>query len=169
MEAPAMADLYPDEGLDALLAVVPKQGTTPTQMFLGLYTAQGGTSIPSNQATLAGAGANMQGCAEVSTTQWSTYLRITVPSGSWGAQSSSTVWSTSGRIVTSATPCVFPAPSAPYNPTPNSIAGFFLSNASFANSGLAYYYSNFSDSSLIASMAIGDVIKVTPTFGLGNS
>lgn len=138
-------------------------------MFCGLYTAQGGTSIPANNATLAGAGANMQGCAEVSTTQWSTYLRITVPSGSWGAQFGTTIWSTSGRAVTSATACVFPAPTSLYNPSPNSIAGFFLSNASFANSGFAYYYSNFADQSLVASLSIGDVMKTIPSFGLGNS
>lgn len=165
-----MADLFPDEGLDALLAIVPKQGTTPTQMFVGLYTAQGGTSIPSNQATLAVAGnVSSQGCKEVSVTQWSTYLRITFPSGSWGAQSSSTVWSTSGRIVTGSVPAVFPAPTGTYNPSPDSIAGFFLANASFAFSGIAYYYSNFADTSLIASLSVGDVVKVTPTFGLGNS
>jgi|SRR5215831_7023165 len=163
-----MADLFPDEGLDALLAIVPKQGTTPTQMFVGLYTASGGSSIPANNATLAGAGANMQGCAEVSTTLWSTYLRITFPSGSWGAQAASTVWSTSGRIVTGTAAAVFPAPTSAYSPA-QAIAGFFLSNASFANSGFAYYYSNFSDNSLINSLAIGDVVKVTPTFGLGNS
>lgn len=167
-----MADLFPDEGLDLLLGIVPKNGANLSQTFMGLYTAQGGTSIPSNQSVLSSSGAggtNNQGCVEVSTTLWSTYLRITMPSGSWGAQSSSTVWSTSGRIVTSATPAVFPAPTSLYNPSPNSIAGFFLSNNSIPYQGIGIYYSNFADSSLIASLSIGDVVKVTPTFGMGNS
>lgn len=164
-----MADLFPDEGLDWLLGIVPKNGTNATQTFLGLYTATGGTSTPQNNAVLSAQTiTNGLGCKEVSTVQWSTYIRITVPSGSWGAQSASTVWSTSGRIVTSGAACVFPAPSGAYNPSPDSLAGFFLSNNSIPNQGIGIYYSNFSDSSLIASMAIGDVVKVTPTFGFGN-
>ncbi len=165
-----MADVFPDEGLDALLAIVPKLGTNPIQMFVGLYTAQGGVSIPANNALLAVAGnVFSQGCKEVSATQWTTYARQTIIAAGWGAQAASTVWSTSGRIVTASSALTFPAPTVGYNPTPDSIAGFFLANASFANSGLAYYYSNFGDSSLIATLSIGDLVKVTPTFGIGNS
>jgi len=160
-----MADIFPDEGLDALLAIVPKNGSNVANMFMGLFTAAGGTSVPASNATLAGlAGAGTAGFAEISTTLWSTYTRQTHVSGSWGAQGASVVWTTTGRIVTGGQ-LAFPAPSSPYAPA-LPIAGFFL--ASLFSGGVAYYYSNFSDTTAIASLAIGDLVKVTPSFGLGN-
>jgi hypothetical protein len=59
----------------------------------------------------------------------------------------------------------FPAPTTAYSPA-NPICGFFIADASTA--GHAIYYSNFSDTTPVSSLAIGDVIKVTPTFGYGN-
>jgi hypothetical protein len=160
-----MGDIFPDEGLDYLLSIVPKNGASPSNLFMGLYTAAGGTSVPASNATLAGlAGAGTVGFAEVSATLWTTYTRQTHVSGSWGAQGASVVWTTTGRIVTGGQ-LTFPAPSAPYAPA-LPIAGFFLSNN--YTTGVACYYSNFSDTNPIASLAIGDLVKVTPSFGFGN-
>jgi hypothetical protein len=160
-----MADIFPDEGLDYLLSIVPKNGASPANLFLGLYTAVGGTSVPGSANTLAQlAGLGTAGFAEVSATQWASYTRQTHVAGSWGAQGASVVWTTTGRVVTGGQ-LAFLAPAAPYAPS-NPIAGFFL--ASLITTGVAVYYSNFSDSSTIASLAIGDLVKVTPTFGFGN-
>ena len=159
-----IADLFPDEGLDYLLGIVPKNGTNLANTFLGLYTAGGGTSVPGGLTLAAIGGLGTSGYAEVSATQWASYTRQTHAAGSWGAAGASTIWSTVGRKV-DGSQMTFLAPAAPYSPT-NPIAGFFLATA--ITGGVALYYSNFGDGSTIASLAIGDIVKVTPTFGLGN-
>lgn len=162
-EAVQTADLFPDEGLDALLAITPKNAAFGTS-FIGLYTAAGGTSVPGGLSLASLAGVGTSGFAEVSTTQWASYTRQTHVIGSWGAAGASNMWGTTGRKV-DGSQVAFLAPAAPYSPT-NPIAGFFLASAITA--GSAWYYSNFSDTTAIASLAIGDIIKVTPSFGLGN-
>jgi len=162
-----MADVFPNEGLDNLLAIVPKGGAAPSNTWVGLFTAGGATSVPAatvNLSQLAGAGT--VGFAEVSTTLWTTYTRMTAAAGSWGGQGGSTIWSTVGRAV-QGSQTAFPAPSGSYSPA-LPIAGFFLANALAYGAGSAWYYSNFEDGSTIAGLSTGDVVKVSPGFGFGN-
>ena len=155
-----MAEIFPDEGLDYILGIVPKNGTNIATTYVGLFTNTAGTAVPANTATLAAMGGSFAECA---TGAWSTYARQSHASTGWGAAGAQTIWSQAGRGVVG-TQVSFPAPSSSYSPA-NPIAGFFLATAVTAGTGL--FYSNFSDSSTIASLAIGDVVKVTPTFGLG--
>ncbi len=159
-----MADMFPDEGLDLILAVIPKNGTPPANMYAGIFTSSNGTSsVPAASATIPSMGT---GYAECATGEWTTYARQTQAATAWGSPAAKTIWSVSGRGVDASAQLSFPAPSVAYNPA-NPMQGFFLANGSTAGAGTAYYYSNWNDMAGIASLGIGDVVKVTPTFGWG--
>jgi hypothetical protein len=162
-----MADEFPDEGLDVILGVFPRGGTIPANLYVGLFTGGSASTVPTSAATIAA----MTGTfAEVTTgsapTGWPSYLRQAIASttSGWGAPGAQTIWSVTGRGVVGGQ-VSFPTPVAAYAPT-NPVNGFFIADAS--TSGHAIYYSNFSDTTGVAGLAIGDVIKVTPTFGYGN-
>jgi len=159
--------VFPNEGLDVILNIVPKGGSVLANTFVGLFTAAGATSVPAatvNLSQLAGAG--NAAFAEVSTTLWATYLRMTTAAGSWGAQGGSTIWATVGRAV-QGSQVQFPAPGAGYSPA-LPIAGFFLATTSAYGASSALYYSNFEDGSTIVGLSTGDIVKVSPGFGFGN-
>ena len=152
-----MSEIFPNEGLDVVLGVFPKGGAAPDPLYVGLFTGPDGTSVPAAAATRAAMGS---GFAEVAYTG---YALQPIAASAWGAAGDKTVWSQATRGVDG--PQVsFPAATAAYNPA-NPIAGFFLVTA--ASGGYVIYYSNFDDTSTIASLSIGDVIKVTPTLGFG--
>lgn len=149
-------EIFPDEGLDYLLGIVPKGGTSPSALYLGLFTSQTASTTPAATAVLATA----TGVAEAGFTS---YARVAVPVADWGAPGADTVWTQAVRRVTAAQKS-FPAAGATYA-TP--INGFFLATTSGVGTGVAVYYSNFDDTTAIASLALGDIIRVTPKFGLG--
>lgn len=157
-----MAEIFPDEGLDVILGIFPKGGSNVTTLYVGLFTSSnGGSSVPASSATISSMGS---GYAEVSTGEWTTYARCSISAGSWGSVGAKTIWSQSCRGVDG--PQVsFTAPTGSYSPT-NPMCGFFIADA--LTGGHAIYYSNFSDNSTISSLALGDVVKVTPTFGFAN-
>lgn len=149
-----MAEIFPDEGLDYLLGLVPKGGTTPTTLYLGLFTSQTASTVPANTAVLSTP-------AGITEAAYTGYARVAVASTDWGSISTQTVWSQTGARGVTAAQKSFPAATAAYA---TAINGFFLASASTA--GVCVFASNFSDTTAIASMAIGDVIKVTATFAL---
>lgn len=149
-----MASVIPNEGRDYLLGVVPKAGTTPTNLYLGLFTGASASTTPAATAVLSTA----TGVTEAS---FSGYARVAVASSDWGSPATETLWSTSARVIT-ATQKAFAAATASYG---TAINGFFLASASTA--GVAVYYSNFTDTTAIASLALGDIVRVTPKFGFG--
>lgn len=157
-----MASIFPDEGLDVIVGIVPKGGTVLSTTYVGLFTSSsGGSAVPASSATVAAMGT---GYAECATAGWSTYARQSIASASWGTSGAQTIWSVTGRGAVG--PQVsFPAPTAAYSPA-NPICGFFIADAVTAGHGI--FYSNFSDTTSVASLAIGDVIKVTPTWGYSN-
>jgi hypothetical protein len=158
----AAADMFPDEGLDLLLAIVPKNGTNWTNTYVGLFTsAAGGSAVPAANATIASMGTNYAECLVAG---WSTYVRQTHAATGWGAVGAKTIAGTVGRGC-DGTQVSFPAPTGAYSPT-NPICGFFLSDLS--TNGKSIFYANFSDTTPISALAIGDIVKVTPTFGYGN-
>lgn len=151
-----MTELFPNEGLDYLLGIVPKGGTTPTTLYLGLFTSQTASTTPAATAVLSTA-------TGVSEAAFTGYARVAVASTDWGSAGNQTIWSQTVEAVTAAQKS-FPAATVAY---PTAINGFFLATTSGAGTGIAVFYSNFSDVTAVASMAIGDIIKVTPSFGLG--
>jgi len=149
-------EIFPDEGLDALLGYVPKGGATPAAMYCGLFwSPSNATAVPAASAVLS----SQTGVGEV--TGWG-YARVIHNASAWGVAGAKTIWGQSARGVLGAQ-LSFASASATYSVP---IVGFFLSTGTGFGTGPAIFYSNFDDSTAIASLSAGDIIKVTPTFGL---
>lgn len=156
-----MAEIFPNEGLDYILGVIPKAGTTPTNLYLFLFKGGTASTVPAATATIGTMGGTF---AEVTTTDYPGYARVAVASTDWGSAGADTIWSQSVRAVTAAQKSFAAATSAA---TPSAaINGFGLASASTA--GVALMYSNFDDTTGISSLALGDIIRVTAKFGLGS-
>lgn len=152
-----MAETFSNEGLDLLLGIMPRGGTTLATTYLGLFTSATANSVPLQTAVLS----TYTGVAEM-TIGTSGYARQSIAAASWGAQATGAGAASGGRQTT-AGQVSFPAATAAYA-TP--INGFFLCNASAHASEIGIFYANFDDTTAIASLALGDIVKVTPTFGL---
>jgi hypothetical protein len=148
-----MAEIIPDEGLDYMLGIFPKNGTNLATSYLLLFTGATASTVPAASAVLA----TSTGVTEAA---YTSYARQSIAAASWGTTGAKTVWSQSARGTT-AGQVSFPAATASYA---TAINGFGLATASTAGIGL--FYSNFDDTTAVATMAIGDIIRVTPTFGL---
>ncbi|MFC5992968.1 hypothetical protein ACFQE5_01935 [Pseudonocardia hispaniensis] len=149
-----MAEIFPDEGLDYLLGIVPKGGAAPTDLYLFLFTSQTASTVPAADAVLA----TETGVTEAA---FPGYARVAVDAADWGAAGADTIWSQAVRAVT-AEQKAFPQATGA---DPTAINGFGLATA--ATGGVAVFYSNFDDETAIPGVALGDTIKVTPKFGLG--
>lgn len=150
-----MAELIPNEGLDYMLGIFPKNGTNLATTYLGLFTGATASTTPGATAVLATA-------TGVTEAGYTSYARVSVASTDWGSVGGKTIWSQSARG-TSASEKSFPAATATY---PTAINGFFLATTSGTGTGVSLFYSNFDDETAVATMAIGDIIKVTPTYGM---
>lgn len=148
-----MAEIVPDEGLDYILSIFPKNGTNLASTWLLLFTSQTASTVPASTAVLA----TETGVTEA---DFTSYARVEVAAGDWGATGAKTIWTQSARGTT-ASQQSFPAAGAAYA---TAINGFGIASASTA--GVALMYSNFDDTTAIASLALGDIVRVTPTFGL---
>lgn len=142
-----MAELFPDEGLDYLLGIVPKGGASPATLYLGLFTSQTASTVPGSSAVLA----TSTGVTEASGTAYA--RQALVGATAWGAVTAGT-----GGRKTSASQVTFPTVGSGGW---GSINGFFLASALV--NGIALFYANFDDTTAIVSGA-GDIIRVTPTF-----
>lgn len=150
-----MAEIVPDEGLDYWLGVMLRSQSAPANTYVGLFTSQTASTVPASTAVLA----TPTGVTEAAP---GGYARQAIASGTgtWGAPAADTLWSQAVRRTTG--PQVsFPAATGAYA---TAINGFLIATALTA--GIALLYSNFDDTTAIASLAIGDVVKVTPKYGL---
>jgi len=152
-----VAEIIPTEGLDLVLDIFPRGGTNLTTTYLVLFTGLTASTVPGQTAALATYGAAAFGEAG-----FTSYARQSIASGSWAAAAAGTGNAAGGRQ-SSAAQVSFPAAGAAYA-TP--ITFFGLANASGHGSEKALFYANFDDTTAISSMALGDIIKVTPTYGL---
>src|SRR3954469_20842098 len=150
-----MAEIFPDEGLDYLIGIVPKNGTNLANTYCGLFINMTATTVPAASAVLS------TGVGVTETSGWG-YVRQTHAASGWGATGAKTIWAQTGRGTTGAQ-LSFAAASAAYA---SPINGFFLAATSGAGTGPALFYSNFDDTTAISSLSLGDIIKITPTFGL---
>ncbi|MCW0214377.1 MAG: hypothetical protein OJJ54_13540 [Pseudonocardia sp.] len=149
-----MAEIIPNEGLDYIVNLVLKAGTPPSTLYVGLFTGATASTTPTASAVLSTA-------TGVTEAGYTGYARQSISSASWGTIGGQSGWSQSGRG--SVGPQVsFPAATASYA---TQINGFFIATT-LSSGGVALGYSNFDDSTGVATMAIGDIIKVTPTFFL---
>lgn len=153
-----MAETFSGEGLDLLLGIFPRGGTNLTTTYLGLFTS--GTANGVGAAATAVL-STYTGVTEVPIGT-AGYTRQSIAAASWGAQAVGAGAAATGRQTTAAQ-VSFPAATAAFG-TP--INGFFLCNASAHATEIGIFYANFDDVTAIASLALGDIVKVTPTFGL---
>jgi len=142
------AEIVPDEGLDLILAVFPKGGTTPATTYMGVFTtftaSTVGTAGQTRSAyTEPGAGG---------------YARQSVAAATWGSATAGS----GGRYMT-ATQITFPTATASWG----TINGFFLANTSTAAAGSLYGAANFDDTTAVT-VNSSDIIKVTPSFQFNN-
>jgi len=155
-----MADRVPTEGLDYIVNVLLKNGGSPANLYLFLFKGGTASTVPGASATIGTMGGTF---AEVNTTDYPGYARVAVASGDWGAIGDQTIWSATYRGAVAAQKSFAAATGA----GATAINGFGLASASTA--GVALYYSNFDDTTAIASLALGDIVRITPRFGLGDA
>lgn len=155
-----MAALIPTEGLNYWLPIMFKQGTPPANLYLGLFTGASASTTPAANAVLG----TSTGVTEVAYTG---YARQAITPANWGTLTDVTADSISGRGYV-ASQISLPAAGATYSGP--AINGFFIANQLAAGAGsIAVLYSNFDDGTGIASLALGDIIKVTPRYTLGGN
>lgn len=139
-----MAELFPDEGLDRILGVIPKGGATIATLYVGLFTSQTATTVPGTTAVLA----TSTGVTEVTGTG---YARQSIAAAAWAAQSAGT----GGRKT------VGPQVTFTATGTWTAANGFFIADATTV--GIALFYANFDDGTAVTLLS-GDSLKVTPTW-----
>lgn len=155
------AEIFPDEGLDYLIARTfqsPGGGSPPAgnqwtaAPHLGLFvnggSVSGPTTVPARTAVLA----TPSGITEAS---GGGYLRASIPSTSWPAPATNG----SGRRSTVAAPGVEFAESSGSYSDPN-VQGFFFATAS--TGGVAIFYANFDSGATIVVNQAGFVVRIPP-------
>ena len=139
-----MAERFPIEGLDYVLSRIPRGGSTPATLWMGLFTSHTATTVPDADAVLA----TQTGVTEATGTG---YARQAISATSWEAPTTvGTGRRTLGPAVT------FPTVGVGGWGTIN---GFFL--AASSSGGPAVFYANFDDSTPIVT-AVNNVIQITP-------
>lgn len=149
-----MAEIFPDEGLDAILTVIPKGNSNvapPQTTHMFLFGGGTASTVPASSAVIGTMGGSF-----VETTGTS-YARQSIAAGSWGAAAAGT-----GGRKTTAGQVTFPTVGSGGWGVVN---GFGIASASTA--GLAYFYANFDDTTAITT-AQNDVIKITPTWQINS-
>lgn len=143
-----MAEIYPDVGLDYILAIFPKNGAGIATTYIGLFTSQTNNTCPNRDAT---GGITPAGWVEAVGTA---YARQSIASASWGANADNG----NGRK-TIAGQVTFPTVGAGGWGTAN---GFFIATHVSSQAGdTPIFFANFDDLTAVT-LNVNDVIKVTP-------
>lgn len=143
-----MAEIWPDEGLDLVLAVFPKNGTNAASTYIGLFTAFTASTV----------GTSGQTRADYTQVSGGAYAHQTIAAASWGATAAG-----SGGRKTTAGQVTFPTATAVWG----TVNGFMVLNTSTAAAGSVYMAANFDDTTAVT-INTNDVIKVTPTIQYNN-
>jgi hypothetical protein len=144
-----MAEIYPDEGIDVIMGVFPKNGTNLATLYVGLFTSQSASTVPGASAVLATA-------TGVTEAAYTSYARQSIAAASWGAQAAG---SPDGRK-TAGPQVTFPTVTGGAGTT---VMGGFIADA--LTNGHAICYFNFTEGSWTP--AVNDSFKVTPTMNFG--
>ena len=144
-----MAEIFPNEGLNLIMpnAGFTSGGTTPTNMWLALFTTYTASTVGDSASVRASYGEPTGGA----------YARQTIAAASWGALANS---GTYGRISTCAQ-ISFTQATGSYSAAVN---GFFVANS--LTVGTAYFAANFDDTTAVT-INTNDQIKVTPSVIFG--
>lgn len=144
-----MAEIFPNEGLDLIIANAGFQstGAVPANTWLALFTSYTASTVGSSASVMASYPEPTGGA----------YARATISSASWGAIASTT----SGRMATSAQ-ISFVQATGDYSAALN---GFTVCN-SLSGTTKCYYAANFDDTTAVT-IKSSDQIKVTPSVIFG--
>jgi len=150
-----MAEIFPSEGLDLVLAIVPKNGTNAASTYIGLW----GTTFTASTVGTAG-----NARASYDEPSGGSYTRIAHAAASWGATGAGTSGSSDqpGRK-TAGTQATFQTATASWG----TVNGFFLGDTSTRAAGAIYFACNFDDVTAVA-ITTNDVIKITPSWEIRN-
>jgi hypothetical protein len=143
-----MAEIWPDEGLDLVLAIFPKGGTNLTTTYLALFTAFTATTV----------GANTSVADDYTEPSAGAYARQSVANTDWGAVAAGT-----GGRKTTAAQKTFPTATATWG----TVTGFWLANQLSATADKALYAANFDDATAVT-INTNDIIRITPTAQYNN-
>jgi hypothetical protein len=141
-----VAEIFPNEGLTHLIEVIPRSNTgtfaVPTALYMGLFSSQTASTVPSADATLTGS----------ATTPYTAALQA-----AWPAP----VINGAGMRSTMVSPGIsFAESTGAFNATVN---GFFIANAASStgqNTGKTFAYANFSDTTAVTVNAAGYTIRI---------
>ena len=143
-----MAAIYPDEGLDLRLGILPKNGANFATLYLGCFVSQTPNTVPARNAT---GGAVPSGWTE---TTYPGYARQAIAAASWGAES--TVGD--GRLI--AAPQV-QMPTVGAGPS-ESINGYFIATLVSSQAGdVIVHFANFDDLTAFVT-SDGAILRITP-------
>lgn len=143
-----MAEIWPDAGLDLVLAIFPKNGTNAANTYLALFTTFTASTVGS-----ASQGAH----TDYTEPSGNAYARQTLAAATWGAIAAGT-----GGRKTTYTQVTFPTASGSWG----TVNGFWVGNAT-SGAATVYFAANFDDTTGVA-IQTNDVIKVTPTIQYNN-
>lgn len=145
-----MAEIFPHEGLDLIIAVVPKGGTTPATTYMGLFTTFTASTV----------GTGGQTRSAYTEPTGGAYARQSVAAATWGANALGGGGAGAEGRKTSATQITFPTATAVWG----TINGFFHGDTSAA-AGALYFAANFDDVTAVV-INTNDIIKVTSSWEL---
>jgi hypothetical protein len=144
-----MAEIFPDEGIDKIHGIFPKNGTNLAALYIGLFTSQTPSTVPARTAT---GGVVPVGWTEVVGVS---YARQAIAAASWGTPATNG----NGRRITAAQ-VSFPTVGAGGWGTVN---GFFIATLSASGAGdTIIYFANFDDVTA-NTLNSGDTQRVTPS------
>lgn len=170
-----MAEIFPNEWLAHLIEIVPRSNTAtfpvPTALYMGLFTSQTASTVPSADATLTGSASTPYTAGTspvVECTSTGSYARATLGANAAGLQATfpTPVVNGAGMRTTVASGVSFAQSTGAYS---GAVNGFFIANAAAStaqNTGKALCYGNFSDGASITVNAAGFTITVAPYYHL---
>lgn len=144
-----MAEIFPDEGLDLILGIVPLGGSNLANTYMGLFTSATASTTPLSTAVLS----TYTGVTEL-TIGSNGYSRQTHAAGSWGAAGAGG----GGRQVSGAQQTFTCSTSAWA-----AVNGFFMANVATHSGDKAIWYSNFTDVTAVT-LQVNDTLKITPSW-----
>lgn len=145
-----MAEIAPDEGLDLLLGIFPKNGTNLATTYLSLFTAFTASTVGASSGTMSG----------YTEADFAGFLVQSIASTDWGSAAAGT----GGRKVV-ASQKSFPAATGVGSGL--AINGYSLRNQSTFAGAKCLGAANF-DEGQVPALAIGDIVRVTPTWQNNN-
>jgi hypothetical protein len=143
-----MAEIWPDEGLDLVLAIFPKGAATQATTYLTLFTTFTATTV----------GTSGQTRSAYTEPSGGAFARQSLAAATWGAQSAGT----GGRFSTYPQ-VTFPTATAVWG----TVNGFAVGDTSAGAAGKLYFACNFDDTTAVT-INTNDIIKITPSAQYNN-